>query len=675
MKIEEIQSEIDNLRRIELQNQARLDVLQRELQLLTGGQPQPAPSQVPPYQQPQPAPSQVPPYRPTNPAPEKKTADMEKLIGKSWMGIMASALIFVSLIIFATLIIPMLTDTIKLVIMYVLSIGFLALGLVLLKRKNNAVNVAVSSCGLGALYLSMLLSDIYFHVIDDIILYLFIFVWAIGVAYLSKTKSHVFLIIGQIGIVLSVILGVTSCAETEDNMKLFILSLFFLFSAAVYELFNRDQKLLNISFHTVSFAILATYSVLADEIPYLTMVVLLAAIILQIANCAKSRVRFFAVFDILYVFFGLFIVTCLLEPLEIGYYGYSFMVYAIAAINIAVAHFLFREKMSNPNMTAISIFNACVMAVAFLDREPCLYILLVPLVLMILGFTLRDAAYKIESYAALVLVSINGLGERSVPASLLEIVFLVGVIVIAEMLPERLQDTDKKHKDWMKTVTFVFLHLSICKAVFTCGDGLRELTELDFSEDIEIAIIIALLLIVNLIFKFILNKKKEQSLTICSYVSSALLMMESTIQLYSISISSANYYITLLIAAAVFANNTYRFIRSRDKKYQLYGVIKVTAFLIIVLTSLQRATVLLSVALLVLSIIWILIGFGLSAKVIRLYGLVVTNISIIKLILIDITYNESLGKAVGFFVCGLLCFAISFIYSMIDRNLDKSAQE
>jgi uncharacterized membrane protein len=67
--------------------------------------------------------------------------------------------------------------------------------------------------------------------------------------------------------------------------------------------------------------------------------------------------------------------------------------------------------------------------------------------------------------------------------------------------------------------------------------------------------------------------------------------------------------------------------------------------------------------------VWILVGFGLAAKAIRMYGLVITNLSIMKLILLDITYNSVLEKAIGFFVCGLLCFFISFIYNRIDRNV------
>jgi hypothetical protein len=714
MTIEELQREIEDLRRIEMENQFRLDWLQQELlqqklqrvkntsleQPLTGTQ---RPQQVTFAAQEKTRPDMELPQtgaqRPQQvfSAAQKKThPDMEKVIGKAWMGILASVLIFASLIFFAAVLIPLLTETVKLVVMYGLSIGFLALGLVLLYRRNNAVNVAVSSCGLGALYLSMLLSNTYFHVLNDVALYLFIFVWAIGVAYLSRTKSRVFLIIGQLGIVISVILGVVLCARTGDHTKLFILAVFFLLSAIVYELFNREQKLINASFDTVSYVILAVYSVSSMELPYLTMGLLIVVSVLQVISCAVRKVKPFAVFDIIYVLFGWILVNCLLREQAVGDYGCGFFMYAIAVLNIAAAHMLFREKMSNGSMIAISIFNTCAMAAAFIDLNPCLYILLVPLVLMCLGFALDALAYKMESYAALALLSLYGFVRRgSVAACLLEIVFLIGALAASEFIAAKYSvpmlagtaDPEEGvgkpaeawssagYTEWIKIVTFLFLNFSLFRVVQTGGRSLRVDAGLEFSIDIDYLVLLVLWLVNNLVFKFVLNKKNERPLRICTYASSALMMAVATEQLYDIYNSGVIYYLTLLIAAAIFANNTYRFIRSGDIKYQLYGTIKVTAFLVIVLTSMQRASILLSVALLVLAILWILAGFELSAKAIRMYGLVITNISIVKLILIDITYNGSLGKAIGFFICGILCFAISFIYSMIDKSYGEKPEE
>jgi uncharacterized membrane protein len=254
---------------------------------------------------------------------------------------------------------------------------------------------------------------------------------------------------------------------------------------------------------------------------------------------------------------------------------------------------------------------------------------------------------------------------------LLAIALLCGSLALSVAAVKK---ADAPRMEWMKTVTFIFLHFSIFKAVTISAEMLRDSIGLEFSGDLTLAVVLALLLVTNLVFRFALNKNNDKTLLVCTYISSAFLMVLSTVQLCRISISRADYYITLLVAAAIFANNTYRFLKSGDAKYQVYAAIKVTAFLVIVLTTLQRASVLLSVALLVLSILWILAGFGLSAKAVRIYGLVITNISIVKLLLLDITYNSTLEKAAGFFVCGVLCFVISFIYSRIDRNVENAGE-
>jgi len=43
----------------------------------------------------------------------------------------------------------------------------------------------------------------------------------------------------------------------------------------------------------------------------------------------------------------------------------------------------------------------------------------------------------------------------------------------------------------------------------------------------------------------------------------------------------------------------------------------------------------------------------------------------VKLILIDIYYDNSAGRAASFLVCGMLCFAISALYTYIDKRMKK----
>ena len=233
--------------------EAELTYLNRQFQMLKQSQystfqPQAAPMQTP--NMPQPGyieagvrlqPANTPTWNQAIKRVEQK--DYEKIFGKNFMGIFASVLIFISLIIFATLLLPHLTDTMKLIGLYILSFGLIAAGLVLIrKNKNNKFYVALIGCGVGSLYITLLLSDLYFKVIGDILLYTFILIWAVFVRYLTRLKSLIFHIIGQLGIFISSILGVLLCVHDADAQKFLVLTVFYFIAAFVFAVRNKRSN-------------------------------------------------------------------------------------------------------------------------------------------------------------------------------------------------------------------------------------------------------------------------------------------------------------------------------------------------------------------------------------------------------------------------------------------------
>ena len=93
--------------------------------------------------------------------------------------------------------------------------------------------------------------------------------------------------------------------------------------------------------------------------------------------------------------------------------------------------------------------------------------------------------------------------------------------------------------------------------------------------------------------------------------------------------------------------------------------------MVCILGSYEAASYLVSISLLLFAILSIVFGFYKDAVTFRLYGLVLSIVSVIKLIMFDIRYDSTLENAVSFFVCGLLCFVISFLYNRIDHRLKK----
>ena len=131
------------------------------------------------------------------------------------------------------------------------------------------------------------------------------------------------------------------------------------------------------------------------------------------------------------------------------------------------------------------------------------------------------------------------------------------------------------------------------------------------------------------------------------------------------------HFINIAVALAAYLVGTKAALDKKDNQVlnSLYVGGKFTVFLIVLLLSFESASFVISICCLILAILFILIGFKGSYKYLRIYGLGLTMISIFKLIMIDVHYENTLGNAISFFVSGVLCFAISMIYNYLDKKM------
>jgi uncharacterized membrane protein len=127
----------------------------------------------------------------------------------------------------------------------------------------------------------------------------------------------------------------------------------------------------------------------------------------------------------------------------------------------------------------------------------------------------------------------------------------------------------------------------------------------------------------------------------------------------------------IITTLAAFSVNSINLLRRYDKNIGVGGYVglKYTWLLVTILNALNAPSVMVSISCLLFAIICILIGFRLLIKPIRVYGLALSILSVAKLSLIDINYDNLAGRAAGFFVCGVLCFGVSLVYNMIDKKM------
>ena len=171
-----------------------------------------------------------------------------------------------------------------------------------------------------------------------------------------------------------------------------------------------------------------------------------------------------------------------------------------------------------------------------------------------------------------------------------------------------------------------------------------------------------------------LTEDEEKSVTITSYVINAFLMFVSLLMMND-SDYAVTHVLIVLVAILLFTINSFTLLKSENVPKVIYVGLKFTILLICILASFDAVNYVISISVFIMAILLILLGFKLKLKSLRVYGLVTTMIFAVKLVMIDITYDNVLGNALSFFISGLICFGISALYSIADKKLAAGSNE
>ena len=128
------------------------------------------------------------------------------------------------------------------------------------------------------------------------------------------------------------------------------------------------------------------------------------------------------------------------------------------------------------------------------------------------------------------------------------------------------------------------------------------------------------------------------------------------------------YSICTLLITILFMVNSSVFFSERNTLSTCYIGLKIS-FLIFIILEPFELNIIVNILELVWGIICIILGFRFEQKYLRIYGLLLSLIIVIKTVLIDMTYYNTTPKSINFIICGLLCFVISYIYNKIEQKL------
>ena len=623
-------------------------------------------------------------------APEKKARSSdsaESIFGKKVMAVTASVLIFISLILFAALIIPVLSDGAKFTLMLIVSFGITAFGLIKwFRNKESAFFISVGACGVGSIYISLYLSNIYFKIIGNVMLFAFLLVWAVGVLFLSRYKKLLFELIGNIGITISVIFGSLICVGTKDLNMLILLSCYFFIGTLAFMIYRRKD---NISY------------IISNSNAVVSMITLVVSA-LSLVKSRKGMMNLVAT-DVRLILFILLAVFCLVmigynilstnlkNKDWMGFFGLGYIFLLVGVLNgiftdsrwmnltgLVLCTILYicvelhyRKKLEAIRGAGTYCLQLCLTIVAigysfgFGLLEAAVIFFVFSAGLIIFGFVVNDIFSKIMGLAINAVLLIVAYSH---PLPVL--FFAIGLFTLANVL---MYFKNSQYSNVIKSSSYILFLLQLAGTIFFLGE--KEILSNKLS-GLVILVTIGLLNIIALKTKYVNNweiQEADSSSQLTCNVVNAVMMLLALVEIADRA-DEPGHWIAVLMGILLFMINSYRFIKDGETWPAVYVGLKMTILLITILCSFKAGGAVLSISVFVLSIVLIVLGFYFKAKGLRIYGLVISLVCAIKLVMIDITYENTVGHAISFFISGILCFAISAIYSYAEKKYKQSEE-
>lgn len=614
---------------------------------------------------------------------EKKKISAESFIGKNMMAVGASVLIFIALIMYATLILPALNDTIKMVSMYLVSMAFIVGGETILKKnQNNKWAVSLLGCGAGAIFISLFVTMIYFKFISEVQLYAALVIWAIYVGYLGYKKSILFHIIGQVGIVIAMAFSIP---YAKTSAEVFFTTIILIAAEIPFVVASRRNKeFYNIASVSIGFTLSSLLLVCPhterpypqDFIQVIILTLLTVSIILlnyiqskRVNNNSKS------VFYVIQTLFSTFAVMGMVsliskpadyEAFDIREYGGSYLAIAVALLAICAIHH--GSKGIKELRVITQSFLLFIMSISIYASDEASYLCLLGMfIICIFNYygALKDyTSYRIYAsamFAIQLLFSFKSKGFIDV------FLLIIGILVLAT--PTVLKYINKaKENDAITNTNYLIIVYAFINLCNHPAFGLSE------SKNLEIIMHIITFFGLWVIQYFV--KKHKLVMTggaeVLPKIVNVLIMMAGPNSMID-DINDCNialFKVVIQVLYTIILVGIYSiYVSEIIKKYKAGGAyvgIKYTYLSLCILTALGAGKTIFSLVCLVISIISIMLGFYKGIKSLRLYGLVLAIISIFKLLMVDISYDNTASRAFSFLLSGILCFVISLIYNKID---------
>jgi len=621
-------------------------------------------------------------------------SNTESWIGKILMGFLASLLVFIALVTFAKVLLPYITDTIKIILMFVVSIIITATGFIFRQKKENIFTNALLACGSTCIYISILVTGIYFKAISSIVMYILIGIWAIlNIFFKKNIKDWLFFAIGNLGYLISIIFSIG-----QNDATLIIPMLIYMAMISVVYLImhwkNEPQRHTQNVINVIS--IFAFQVIVSDKYEKIIEINIVGAVAIAfsfigfIAYIASDLFKYKAVhfyiagvntivFILSYFFFvdGLYMNKL---------YFITFIVISIPAIVLEMINIYWKiKKLADVEIILNAVFSGFIFAFAtsfiiFKKHFIIKYgiIMIVHSLIIIYGYIKKEVVFKIQGWALVLFCMFSGVFFMMNLTFCIISIILTASFLVVEAVVYNDSENGKIFNYCLLQVWIFIIGLHVKKDILIDNDYDAIINIVTFG-------IMAILNVVMILIKFYKMKDKEEEeeeeknkedegknihvlldiLNLIFMVNGGKMMILSNDYLFKIL-----YLVIVVFLACI--NLPVKDKGSRER--YLYAAIKFAVIIYFSFCIFEAPNFVISICMIAYSVVCVAFGFKnrLLGKFIRVFGLVMTLIFVFKFIVIDINYDSSVMKAVSYLVSGILCFGISAIYSYFERKQKKT---
>ncbi len=602
---------------------------------------------------------------------------MESKLGKKIMSILASILIFFSLVLFGKLIQPRLTPEIRTVLMYVVCFALSGVGLWRMSKQDSRYKTlftAVAGCGVGGLYISGLVARFVLDTFTDVSLLISDAIWIVAVLALVKYKQGIFTYICYTGIFIATCLACLNWNTNILGMIVYVASVSALFAISYSRKYKEDWWLM------IQHPVVCMIMVFAYQYSMLYLCILYVLVLLPLI----AQFRYyefdkynsaFAIISVSASFVGLLTVATAMNRL-FYFEGTSEAVFVwpntllvLTAAGMAYFMLKYRETEKKiffylPFCIALGIMYVFDISIIYSGYVGCALLFAI---LLYLGVRWKNAIFRYAGYVFMVAYLINKPTELGFWAA--AVVFMCAWGCMVAWLRNNYVMVEK----YCLTGLFLVLLANMC-------------IEVPMDASVFYIIVGAFCFAINQPFFFTdrITGKVEDSSRLAGYFAAeaAVAIGLCFIQATHLPITFYNEFvgtevlaviIIVLITLALACLNVKSLYAKYGEKYEkplsIFVCVKFSLLILCILDRLNAVSFVISLVGIIFAVVFIVIGFYKRLKGFRLYGLVLCLVCIAKLLLVDVEYDSSLMRPVGYLTAGLLCYLISWIYSKLENRI------